>query len=319
MIFRTEINLPESKHKINFKSRLMMLGSCFTENIGKRLFWHKFKILINPFGIIYNPVSVKKSLSFIIKKTEFTNIDIEHHNGLWFSFYHHSRFSHHDKNICLTNINTELQNAVDWLPLTTHLFITFGTAWVYKLKKTGKIISNCHKLPSNQFKRVLLGVDDVVNIYDALIKQISEIAPQINIVFTVSPVRHWKDGAEGNQLSKSVLILAVNELKNRFENVSYFPSYEIMMDDLRDYRFYDEDMLHPNKIAVDYIWKKFSNRYFDNKTISAISDINKTKQALAHKPFNTKTEVYQKFIEKTQQKIKLISEKYPEIDFSDEL
>lgn len=317
-LFRTDIDIPKSNSKITYNSRSVFIGSCFTENIGNKLFELKFPVDINPFGIQYNPKSVKNSLDLLIDKKVFAQDDIHFANEQWYSFYHHSKFSNSDKEKCLNKINSGINYSSKFLRNADILFITFGTAWVYQLKETKEIVSNCHKLPANQFNRLLLDVDDIYNDYLILIKRLLQLDSKLKIIFTVSPIRHLKDGAVENQISKSTLILAVNKLKKHFDNVEYFPSYEIMMDELRDYRFYADDMFHINKTAINYIWKKFSETFFDDNTSNIILKIEKIIRNKNHKPFNPESQQYKDFLKSNLDKINNLLQQYPYINLEDE-
>ncbi|GAI96735.1 unnamed protein product, partial [marine sediment metagenome] len=230
----------------------MFIGSCFTESIGGKLNDYKFPVDINPFGIIYNPSSVGKSLELLIGEKEFTIDDLFFYNGKWLSFFHHSSFSDKDPELCLSRINAKITESREFLKKAGFLFITFGTAWVFEWKESGETVSNCHKISALKFNHKLLAVEDILENYKTLIHKLLRFNPQLKIIFTVSPIRHWKDGAEGNQVSKAILLLSAHQLLKKFQSVSYFPAYEIIMDDLRDYRFYSDDMIHLNSVAIDY-------------------------------------------------------------------
>lgn len=316
--FRTVVNVEKSKFEITHRDNILMLGSCFVENIGTKLLHYKFTTLVNPFGILYNPASVGQAIRFFIDKKKFTKSDLEFANEKWFSFYHHGRFSDRSADACLQKINKEASAAYLLLSKTDKLFITFGTSWVYKLKRDNKIVANNHKLPSNLFQRELLSVDDICRTYEVLIKELHAIAPGLQIIFTVSPIRHWKDGARGNQISKSILQLASKQLEDKFEQVSYFPSYEIVLDDLRDYRFYESDMLHPNQLAVDYIWERFAEAYFMEQTLAICEKSGKISQAVQHRPFDTQTIAFKTFVNKNLQLIEKLKMEYPYINLDKE-
>ncbi len=318
-IFRTNIELSPSENRINHQSRTLFLGSCFTENVGNKLFENKFSVDINPFGVLYNPVSVKNAIDILLEKKEFRKNDLYNFNDSWLSFYHDTSFSDIDADKCQEKINRKLKDSYKYFENLDYLVITWGTAWAYKFKESGKIVSNCHKIPAKAFQREKLELDSVVADYESLIVKLKELNPDLKIIFTVSPVRHWKDGAVQNQISKSTLIIAIQALINKFSNIEYFPSYEIMMDDLRDYRFYEEDMLHPNKVAVDYIWNKFSDRYFDNSTTALMKDISKIANARNHRPFNEKSKSHQKFLAKQLIEIKQLKSENPFLDFAEEI
>ena len=317
-IFRTEVNVEPSKYKINHKTPVMFLGSCFADNIGAMLTEKKFPVYINPFGVIYNPMSVKQSLDILINKKEFQKDDLYQFNNQWISLYHHSEFSSPVLRDALKKINSGIDKGTDFLKSTKFLFITFGTAWVYEWKETGKVVSNCHKIPAGKFNRRMLKPEEILEVWGGLIEKLKTQLPELKIIFTVSPVRHWKDSAEGNMVSKSVLLYSIRLLREKFPDTDYFPSYEIMMDDLRDYRFYGEDMLHLNTTAVNYIWQKFDQRFINDETHELLKKVDEINRAVAHKPFHPGSEDHLIFVEKTLQKIRLLESAFPEIDFSKE-
>lgn len=303
MEFRTEIEIGKATFNINHKSKIMFLGSCFTENIGNILEKYKFNLDINPFGILYNPLSVKKSLEILMNKQIFEEGDLVKKEGIWHSFSHHSRFSGLDKNQVLENINERINNSSEFLHKADYLFITFGTAWTYFLEENKEVASNCHKFPAKDFTRKLIDVDFIVSEMELILGKLLAQNKNLKTIFTVSPVRHWKDGANGNQISKATLLLAIEKLKKKYTSVSYFPSYELVIDDLRDYRFYAEDMLHPNDLAVKYIFEKFAKCYFNSSTQETNKEIEQINRGLAHRPFNPNSENHQKFLKKLSEKI----------------
>ena len=317
--FRTIIEPEHSNNKISYNTPALFLGSCFTENIGNRMTDLKFPTIVNPFGVLYNPVSIRLALEILLDNRDFNEKDLGFFNGQWFSFYHDTEFSNPDKDKCLKKINSALNKAREHFINAQYLLITFGTAWVYEYIKTKKVVSNCHKIPAKEFKRYKIGVEDIFVNWAKLINRIEDFNPNLKIVFSVSPVRHWKDGAIENQLSKSTLVLGIHQLKKLFDNVEYFPAYEIMMDDLRDYRFYADDMLHPSGMAIDYIWDHFSKTYFEKETFDIIKEINQIIQAKNHRPLNPTTENHQKFVENQISKVQELSKKYSFIDFENEL
>lgn len=318
MDFRTIIPIIPSSTLIEHKHKLLMLGSCFTESIGERLENAKFQLDINPFGIQYNPLSIAKALEHLLDNKQLTLNDLFEHEGRWHSFMHHSRFSATTSTACLKGINERIKKSSANIKQIDFLFITFGTACVYELKETGTIVSNCHKLPANFFIRRRLTVDEIVSTYTALIKQLHTQNSTLKLIFTVSPIRHKNDGAHENNVSKSILLLAIEELKKQFDTISYFPAYELVLDDLRDYRFYTEDMLHPNSTAIDYIWSRFKESYFLSQTQHIIVEMEKLKRSLAHRPFNTSGEQYKNFCQQNLNKIKHFELAYPDISFEEE-
>lgn len=319
MDFRTKIDIPTSEVIISHRNRLLMLGSCFIENIGKILSDNKFQVNLNPFGILYNPLSISTALNLLIEEKEFTKDDLFFDKGLYLSFYHHGFFSDKDSEKCLSYINNELKQASSDLRKADVLIITFGTAYVFRHKEKNMIVGNCHKLPAATFDRFRLNVDDIVKEWTLLIDKIKEINPRIKILLTVSPIRHLKDGASQNQLSKATLLLAIDQLLQEKESVYYFPSYELVLDELRDYRFYGEDMIHPNSTAIQYIWERFGDTYFRSDTYSIIKEWSKIHQALNHRPINGVSEEHKLFLRQTLLKIKAFRDKYPYICCDSEL
>lgn len=313
MEFRTEVNLHVSNNKIGHHTSILMLGSCFAENIGAELRNAKFNITVNPFGVLYNPQSISQALDIIRRNHQFTENDIFHYNGLYHSYFHHGDFSDRDPALCLEKINTNIHAASSQLPKTDVLIITFGTAYVYASKESGLVVGNCHKLPASHFCRYRMDVDSIVDMWSETIEKLRQIKPDLTIIFTVSPVRHLKDGAHDNQLSKSTLLLAIDKLCSRYDNATYFPSYEIVMDELRDYRFYAEDMSHINSIAIKYIWEKFREVYFSSETDSIINEWNKMYMAINHRPFNPQSSEYKHFLKQTLLKVEGFQRKYPYI------
>lgn len=319
MDFRTKIDIPQSGFDISYRSRILMFGSCFIENIGRFLIDNKFNANLNPFGVLYNPQSISQALQLLINGQQLTDNDIFEYKGLYHSFFHHSSFSHSDKEKCLEQINRRLKQASDDLRQVDVLFITFGTAYVFQNKESGKVVGNCHKLPANYFNRYRLSVEDIVEDWSPLLQQLKEINPSLQVVFTVSPIRHLKDGAHDNQLSKSVLLLAIDELCKSGRSLHYFPSYEIVLDELRDYRFYNEDMVHPNSVAVKYIWERLTETYMCKETSLIIDEWRKIFSALNHRPLNVDSEEYKLFLRQTLLKLKAFDEKYPYICCEEEI
>ena len=319
MEFRTIVPCEKLQHQISHRDKILLLGSCFAENIGHLLVAHKFNVKINPTGILYNPVSIADALQMMSDRYQYTVNDIFRDGNLWHSFRHHSRFSHTDPELCIDGINRELKAGAEQLHRASWLLVTFGTAYVYSLRETGKVVANCHKLPASLFDRRRVGVDEMNRGWIPLIERLSDSNPELRIMFTVSPIRHLRDGAHENQLSKSVLLLFVDELCRMYpDRCIYFPSYEIVLDELRDYRYYADDMLHPSPLAVRYLWERFSEAFFSAETkqvITAIEDITKD---LSHKPFHPESEAYQRFLGQIVLKIERLNGKYPYLDFQKE-
>ena len=316
---RSEVFPDFFKKKIDYSKNVAFIGSCFTENIGQQLLETKIPCIINPFGILYNPKSVSNALKHILNKRYFTKDELVFFNEKWISFSHHGIYSGMDKDEVLFKINSVIDRGNQFLKVTNILFITFGTAWVYFYKQTGKIVANCHKMPSKEFEHQLLQPHAIIEDYNLLLAKLKEFNKNLEIVFTISPVRHWKDGAVNNQLSKSNLFVAVHELVKKYDFVHYFPSYEIMMDDLRDYRFYADDMFHPSKLAIDYIWEKFSQTFLSEKAIKISKQVEKLKKNMEHRVFYPKTEAYKKFIISNLKLIKSLKINLPNLNFEKEL
>lgn len=309
MDLQTIIKLEKPEFKIGYDTRMMMLGSCFVENIGEKLDYFKFDVDINPCGIVYNPVSVANTLQILMEGERFTRNDLLQNGDRWVSFSHHGSFSDRDPLRCLHKMNERLELSSAHFAQTDVLVITWGTAWVYRYRQSGQLVSNCHKFPSASFDRFRLGIADIVNLYSDLLPRLKEANPRLKVLFTVSPIRHWKDGAHGNQLSKAVLLLAIDELMQRFDFVSYFPSYEIVMDELRDYRFYAEDMLHISPQGVDYIWEKFKGQYFTTETLDFMKRIDKLNKILLHRPSDPDSEATLQLRQQASEELKNLLDK----------
>ena len=316
LMFRTEFEIQGAENKISTESNVMFFGSCFTENIGSKFKELHLTNIVNPFGILYNPASVAKNIRNLINSRLVTADDLVLNNEKWVSYNHHGRFSNIEKQTCLDNINSEIGAASLLLKQADTLYITFGTSWVYKLKEDKSIVANCHKFAASNFIRERLSINEIVNDYSKLIQEIRAINKDINIVFTVSPIRHWKDGANGNQLSKSILLLAIDEIVKQNSNCFYFPSYEIVMDDLRDYRFYSSDMFHINETAINYIWDKFKDTFFDSSLNNFEKRVVKINAALNHRTDDNTNEKYIDFINLNIKKSKDLETEF-KIDLSD--
>lgn len=319
MEFRTKVDLPAGIYEIRHSDRLMLWGSCFAENIGKLLSDNKFTCDINPFGILYNPLSVAEALEEIAAQHRYEEADLRVDNGQWYSLMHHGSFSSPDKETCLAQINTRIQQGATFLRQADWLLMTWGTARVYRWKEDGRIVGNCHKLPEKLFERYLLDAEDIVTRYKDLLPRLKALNPQLKVIFTVSPIRHAKDGMHGNQLNKAVLLIAIEQLCRLFPFCHYFPSYEIMMDELRDYRFYADDMLHPSPLAVKYIWECVCQTYFRAPTLQVMKEWETIQKGLAHRPFNEDSEVYHTFLSQILLKIERLKEKLPYLDVQNEI
>lgn len=319
MEFRTKVGVEEVRDKLDYDSRICMLGSCFAENIGQRLKYFRFTMELNPCGIVYNPLSVVNVLNLMLEKYCFTKEDLLWNVDKWVSLHHHGSFSDSNPEICLKHINERLENAAEKFRKTDVLLITFGTAWVYRYKASGTIVANCHRFPAAHFERFCLTPEEIVRDYHIVIERLWKINPKLRVIFTVSPIRHWKDGAHGNQLSKAVLLLAIDRLVCELPEVYYFPSYEIVMDELRDYRFYGEDMLHISAQAIEYIWEKFKEAWISPAIDPLMKRVDKLNKSLAHRPFSVESESYLKFQQQQYQEIEALRQINQNIDFTSEL
>lgn len=318
MDFRTTVPVRQMPFLLSHTDRLMVMGSCFAENIGLRMQESGFQVSLNPFGVLYNPASVGMALQRLWSNQPFLDDELVEYEGYFHSFSHHGSFSGKDRKTTLKGINQSFTEAVQALQGATCLLITFGTAWVYALPSTDQIVANCHKLPEENFIRRRLSVDEIVLFYTDLFDLIFELKPDLKVVFTVSPIRHWKDGVHENTLSKSTLHLALEDLCESFENMSYYPAYELVMDDLRDYRFYAEDMLHPSALAQRYIWDHFSESYFSKPTRETIRQLQQLRKAMMHKPFHPGDEAHIRFAKKNIAAIEMLLSTSPDLNVSEE-
>ena len=316
MNFTTKVPIAKSDNPINYDSKIISLGSCFADNIGMKFEYFKFQITTNPFGIIFNPVSIENLVSRAVIKQKFTEEDIFFHNDLWHCYQVHSELSHSDKTIFLDRLNQILSDFHLQIFKSTHFQITYGTSWVYRNKSSNSIVANCHKVPQSQFDKEILSVETIEKSIQNTIDLIRKVNPNCHFIYTVSPVRHIKDGFVENQRSKAHLITAVHKIVNyQLSIINYFPSYEIMMDELRDYRFYAEDMLHPSQTAIDYIWKRFSENYISEENFATMEEVCSIQKGLTHRPFNSNTASHQKFLNTLKNKIVKLQEKFPHFKF----
>lgn len=318
MDFRLELDIKKSAALISYKDKILLCGSCFTENIGQKLDYHKFKTLQNPNGILFNPVSITKSVTSYIDNKQYTADELFYFNDIWQSWEHHSRFSNVDKADSLKMINDSQSTAHEFLKEADWIMLTLGSAFVYELENKN-VVANCHKIPTDKFSKRLLSVEEVLSTLDNLMHRLFLFNPKLKIIFTVSPVRHLRDGFVENNRSKSILIQAVHQLIEKFDKLFYFPAYELVIDDLRDYRFYADDMVHPNYAATNYVWDKFVNAFVDEQTIELMEKVNEIQRAKNHKAFNPSSEQHKKFLKSYQQKTEQLQKQYPDLDFAEEI
>ncbi|MBP6064867.1 GSCFA domain-containing protein [Bacteroides sp.] len=315
----TPVELPSGLPAITHAQQLLLLGSCFAENIGTQLSINAFRADVNPFGILYNPLSMACALREIQSGRIYTETDLFFYRECWHSPMHHGAFSGASATAVLEQINNRLQQAHKQLEKTDWLLLTWGTAYVYEQRTDGAVVSNCHKLPEKEFVRRCLTVDEIVAEYTSLLNDLRARSPHLKVLFTVSPIRHARDGMHANQLSKATLLLAIEQLQTLFcEAVFYFPSYEIMLDELRDYRFYADDMLHPSPLAVRYLWNRFATTLFTPETRTIMHEYENIRKALAHKPFHPDSEAHKRFLGQIVLKINRLNQKYPYLDFENE-
>ena len=316
--FHTIVDIPKFSWQSGYGLKNMFIGSCFTENVGNRMAELKYDVDINPFGILYNPVSVANGLQILIDEKKFTSADLIEFDGIWHSFFHHGRFSSHHQDETIKAINNRIMLSSRNLREADFLFITFGTAWVYNYKKTGLTVSNCHKIPAKEFSRFRLPVNKISEDYISLLAKIRELNPKLKVIFTVSPIRHWSDGAIENQRSKSTLLLAIDQIIEKLggDFCGYFPAYEIVMDELRDYRYYNEDMIHLTNVAINHIWEKFSDSLIDRKSRETANRVNKFLMARNHRPQQKASLEYKKFILTTLNQMEQFSSEFPHINLT---
>lgn len=316
MQFTTKIPVQKSSFPIDYDSKIMLLGSCFAENMGKKFDYFKFQATTNPFGIIFNAVSLERLIRRAVENRTFTENDIFFHNDLWHCYEVHSELSNSDKDAFLESLNNIIRSTNKQLNDSTHIIITLGTSWVYRNIESNEIVANCHKVPQKQFMKELLSIEQTEKSLQNIVSLIHSVNPNCNFVFTVSPVRHIKDGFAENTLSKAHLIAAIHKTMIHHPSpITYFPAFEIMIDELRDYRFYAEDMLHPNQTAIDYIWIQFFENYISESVFGLMNEICSIQKGLQHRPFNPNTENHQKFLNQLDLKIKAIKNQYPFIKF----
>lgn len=319
MQFSTKIPILQSNFKIDYNAKIVSLGSCFAVNMAEKFDYVKFENTCNPFGILFHPLAIEKLIDFAVSRKQFTEKDVFFHNERWHCFDVHSDLSNSSKDELIANLNAIVVSTKLQLQSASHIIITYGTSWVYRNLESNTIVANCHKVPQAAFSKEILSVETIEKSIQNSLDLIQKINPKVNFIFTVSPVRHLKDGFVENQLSKAHLITAIHQILQsaicNLQSAIYFPSYEIMMDELRDYRFYAEDMIHPNKIAIDYIWERFSETCISEESHSIMKEVETIQKGLQHRPFNPNSESHQQFLSKLQDKIEKLQRKYSHIQF----
>ena len=315
----TPVERPALRPSIGYAHRLMLMGSCFAAHIGARLQEARFRCDANPYGVLYNPLSISAALREMLAGKVYAAADLYPHQGLWHSPMHHGDFSAATPDEALQRINSRLRPASDALPALDFLLLTWGTAWVYEDRATGHVAGNCHKRPETCFLRRRLAVDEIVedaaSLFDALWQQNASL----QVVLTVSPIRHVRDGLHDNQLSKATLLLAADRLCAAFPGrVFYFPAYELLQDELRDYRFYADDLVHPSPLAVRYVWERFAQWCLSPEAVRLMAEVEDVRKALSHRPLHPESEEYKRFLGQIVLKMERLNGKYPYFDFQNE-
>lgn len=315
MQLQTLVDLPSYPFSISHQDKLSFIGSCFADNMGQKFSLRKFNSLINPYGTLYNPASVAQCIVSILND-DFDESQIIEYDGIWHSFSHHGSFSNTDKKACIEKIMKQKRIAKEHLIKSNYLFLTFGTAHIFEYDE--QVVSNCHKLPAKAFTRRRLSIKEISDKVGTALSALRQENPEIKVILTLSPVRYAKDGMHTNSLSKATLLLAIEKLCQK-EDYYYFPAYEIVIDELRDYRFYSEDMAHVSPIGINYLWEKIEKCYFSEQTLQLNKQINKLVNATEHRPFNTKPEAHQQFLLTMLKKASDLQSKHPELDLSEEI
>lgn len=317
--FYTTVEMPQRLPRFSQRDRLLLMGSCFATHIGTRLVEAKFACDVNPYGVLYNPMSISAALREAMDGKLYAEKDLYAYGDLWHSPMHHGDFSAPSVSEALERINTRLKRLHTELKELDVLVATWGTAWVYEDAETGSIVGNCHKKPERCFRRRRLAVEEVVNEWLQLLATLRKLNPQIKVLLTVSPIRHLRDGLHANQLSKAALLLAADQLVEAMPDVvGYFPAYELLVDELRDYRFYATDMVHPSEVAVNYVWQRFCEACLTDEARLVMDECDAIHKDLSHKPFRPESDGYKKFLEQILLKIDRLNEKYPYLDFEKE-
>lgn len=319
MKFRTELNPISFPEKMEHGQKVLLVGSCFTEHMGIFLQESGFDIRQNPHGILFNPLSIRQAINDYCQHRHYQNDDLVFYKELFHSWNHHSRFSKPNTEDSLKAINNELDQGAAFLKDAQWIMITLGSAFVYYLADSDKAVANCHKFPAQTFYKKMLNPAQSAQCLNEIVDLIRVQNPSARIVFTVSPVRHAREGLIENNRSKASLLYAVHEMTEQHEHVYYFPSYELIMDDLRDYRFFMEDMVHPNRQATEYVWSYFKNAFFTKETSALADQISKLMISIRHKSFNPSTIAHKLFLEDLKMKIKQVQATYPSLSLPEEM
>lgn len=312
MQFRTQIQIEPSTLRLNHSNRVLMIGSCFSEHIAERMVCAGFHVANNPFGILFNPASIAATIERLASGKFYTIDDLLNNNDRWFSYDFHGDFAARSAESALTKMNRAVEQGAEALAAADCVVLTLGTSWVYRLK-TGGVVANCHKMSAQLFERELMSVEQIVSMLDGV------IAKHLNnkrVILTVSPVRHVADGLDQNSLSKAILRVAVEQLVRKRTEVSYFPSFEIMNDDLRDYRFYERDMVHPSSVAIDYIWECWRAWAIAPDAEGAMREAERIWTAAKHRPTEPDSQAHREFCQRMTERIDRLAESYPAVDWS---
>ncbi|WP_440133526.1 GSCFA domain-containing protein [Chitinophaga sancti] len=315
MNFRLTFPVTPFSAPLQYSDRLLLMGSCFAEEIGARLQEHYFDALVNPHGILYNPISIIQSIHSYLDNKVYTHDDLFQQGDLWHSWDHHSRFSGLNPDEVVAGINAQQALAAKRLEEADWLMITLGSAHTYTLQETGKVVGNCHKVPASAFYKKMLTAQDIISAIDNAMHRLFFRNRKVKILFTISPVRYVRDGVVENNLSKAILLQAVHHMVNKFDRLFYFPAYELVVDDLRDYRFYKEDLVHPNEMAIDYVWEHFINAGLPDKNL--FNQLTELNRAAAHRPFNPASAQHQQFVQNYINKVKQLMQQYPDLPLGD--
>lgn len=319
MKFKLTLDATASNLQIGYKDKMLLIGSCFTENIGAKMQKHLFSVKENPHGILFNPVSVVNALKDYVACKQYDKSDLFSFNELYNSWHHHTRFSDITAEASLEKINLSIREAHQYLKEANHLVITLGSAWLYSLtnnapSQAGLIVANNHKAPSSWFEKRLMQPNELLDLLQNMVKELKGFNPALQIIFTVSPVRHLREGLVENNRSKAILIHAVHETIANNNSIYYFPAYEYVIDDLRDYRFYAEDLVHPNYAATQYVWEKWVESYYSEETQQIMKQVAELQLAMQHKPFNKASKAHQQFLQNCLQKAATLLDQCPFLD-----
>ena len=315
MKLQTKIPIESETPKIDYDSKIVLVGSCFVESIGDKLDYLKFQTLQNPFGILFHPIAIERIIERALESDFFTESDIFFKNERWHCFELHSSVCATTKIDFLSLINNKLKELREYLITASHVVLTFGTSWVYRFLKTKKIVANCFKIPQKEFQKELLSIEEIKTSYNNIVTQILSRNPDTKIITTISPVRHVKEGIIENNRSKAHLITALQQLVFEEKKVCYFPSYELMIDQLRDYRFYKEDMIHPNGTAIKIIWEFFKKTWISKETESIQKSIRTIRSGLDHQPFDPTSKQHQLFLQDLKTKMNQVEKEFSHIKF----